>query len=145
MLFFVSDRRLQLPSSYPELLHELKRRIRTAQLRAALAANRELVLLYWSIGKDILARQGTEGWGSRVIDRLANDLQNEFPGEYAGKLSFYIAAIDGTMRTPLDGPTIGLLLCESRSGPIVEIRSAEPHPANRSLHVPRQTRVARTG
>jgi hypothetical protein len=44
----------------------------------------------------------------------------EFQTEYAGKLSFYISAIDGTMRTPIDGPTIGLLLCESRSGPIVE-------------------------
>ena len=44
----------------------------------------------------------------------------EFQPEYAGKLSFYISAIDGTMRTPIDGPTIGLLLCESRSGPVVE-------------------------
>jgi len=44
----------------------------------------------------------------------------EFQPEYAGKLGFYIAAIDGTMRTPGDGPTIGLLLCESRSGPVVE-------------------------
>jgi predicted nuclease of restriction endonuclease-like (RecB) superfamily len=44
----------------------------------------------------------------------------EFKPEYAGKLSFYISAIDGIMRTPIDGPTIGLLLCESRSGPIVE-------------------------
>jgi predicted nuclease of restriction endonuclease-like (RecB) superfamily len=44
----------------------------------------------------------------------------DFQPEYAGKLSFYISAIDGTMRTPGDGPTIGLLLCESRSGPIVE-------------------------
>jgi hypothetical protein len=44
----------------------------------------------------------------------------EFQPEYAGKLGFYLSAIDGTMRTPIDGPTIGLLLCESRSGPIVE-------------------------
>jgi hypothetical protein len=47
---------LQLPPSYPELLQELKGRIRTAQIRAALAVNRELVLLYWSIGRDILAQ-----------------------------------------------------------------------------------------
>jgi predicted nuclease of restriction endonuclease-like (RecB) superfamily len=44
----------------------------------------------------------------------------DFQPEYAGKLSFYISAIDGTMRTAVDGATIGLLLCESRSGPIVE-------------------------
>ena len=71
---------IQLPSGYQEFLQDLKGRIHTAQVRAALAVNRELVLLYWSIGRDILARQGTEGWGSRVIDRLARDLQNEFPG-----------------------------------------------------------------
>ena len=71
---------LQLPSGYHEFLQELKGRIRTAQVRAALAVNRELVLLYWSIGRDILAKQGTEGWGTRIIDRLAHDLQNEFPG-----------------------------------------------------------------
>lgn len=71
---------LQAPSGYAELLQELKTRIRGAQVRAALAVNRELVLLYWSIGQDILNRQGTEGWGTRVIDRLSHDLQNEFPG-----------------------------------------------------------------
>lgn len=59
---------------------DLRTRICSAQVRAALAVNHELVLLYWSIGKDIVARQGTEGWGGRVIDRLAHDLQNEFPG-----------------------------------------------------------------
>ena len=71
---------LQPPSGYTELLQELKTRIRGAQVRAALAVNRELVLLYWSIGRDILVRQGSEGWGAKVIDRLAHDLQVEFPG-----------------------------------------------------------------
>jgi len=58
---------LQTPSGYPELLQELKTRIRGAQVRAGLAVNRELVMLYWSIGQDILSRQGTEGWGTRVL------------------------------------------------------------------------------
>jgi len=49
-------------------------------VRAAFALSRELVLLYWSIGRDILTRQGSEGWGARVIDRLSHDLQVEFPG-----------------------------------------------------------------
>jgi predicted nuclease of restriction endonuclease-like (RecB) superfamily len=71
---------LEPPSGYPELLQDLKTRIRAAQVRAALAVNRELVLLYWSIGRDILARQGSEGWGAKVIERLAHDLQIEFPG-----------------------------------------------------------------
>ena len=78
-LFFMVSA-LQPPSGYPELLQQLKTRIRGAQVRAALAVNRELVLLYYSIGRDILLRQGREGWGSKVIDRLAHDLQTEFPG-----------------------------------------------------------------
>ena len=48
-------------------------------MRAALAVNRELVLLYWGIGKEILARQEQEGWGTKVIERLAKDLRAAFP------------------------------------------------------------------
>jgi predicted nuclease of restriction endonuclease-like (RecB) superfamily len=48
-------------------------------VKAALAVNAELVLLYWSIGRDILSRQKKEGWGARVIDRLSNDLHADFP------------------------------------------------------------------
>jgi predicted nuclease of restriction endonuclease-like (RecB) superfamily len=64
---------------YAALLDELKERIRTARLRAAVTVNQELILLYWSIGNDILARQSAEGWGTRVIDRLAQDLRRDFP------------------------------------------------------------------
>jgi len=64
---------------YAALLSELKERIRSARLRAAMAVNQELILLYWSIGRDILARQSAEGWGARVIDRLAADLRRDFP------------------------------------------------------------------
>lgn len=68
-----------LPVGYAELLDSLKTQIRTAQVRAALAANRELVLMYWRIGREILARQDAEGWGSKVIDRLSADLGRSFP------------------------------------------------------------------
>ena len=64
---------------YEEFFAALKQRIRSAQVRAALSVNRELVLLYWSIGKDILERQDREGWGAKVIDRLARDLNRDFP------------------------------------------------------------------
>jgi len=69
----------QLPAGYAELLESLKARIREAQVRAALSVNRELVLLYWHIGREILQRQQREGWGAKVIDRLALDLGREFP------------------------------------------------------------------
>ncbi|MDS4042655.1 MAG: PDDEXK nuclease domain-containing protein [Candidatus Competibacter sp.] len=68
-----------LPADYAAWLAELKARIHSAQQRASLAVNRELVLLYWQIGRDILARQGREGWGAKVIERLAQDLRNAFP------------------------------------------------------------------
>ncbi|MBD0361454.1 MAG: DUF1016 domain-containing protein [Coleofasciculus sp. C3-bin4] len=60
-------------------LKDLKGRIRAAQVKAALAVNKELILLYWQIGCEILARQKEQGWGSKVIDRLAKDLKREFP------------------------------------------------------------------
>ncbi|TWJ18974.1 PDDEXK nuclease domain-containing protein [Geobacter argillaceus] len=66
-------------TNYDHFLHDLKTRIRAARTRAALAVNRELVLLYWQIGLDILERQEREGWGAKVIERLANDLRHEFP------------------------------------------------------------------
>lgn len=67
------------PEGYADWLVELKTRIHTAQQRAALAVNRELVLLYWQIGQDILARQAAQGWGAKVIGRLSQDLRSAFP------------------------------------------------------------------
>ena len=67
------------PAGYADWLAELKTRIHSAQQRAALAVNRELVLLYWQIGRDILARQAEQGWGAKVIERMAQDLRAAFP------------------------------------------------------------------
>ena len=67
------------PAGYADWLAELKNRIHSAQQRAALAVNCELVLLYWQIGRDILARQAEQGWGAKVIERLAQDLRSAFP------------------------------------------------------------------
>ena len=69
-----------IPSSksYQDLLTRLKNRIMTAQVRAAVAVNRELVLLYWGIGKEILTRQQDQGWGAKIIDQLAKDLRHAF-------------------------------------------------------------------
>ena len=78
----MSDKPISLtppPQGYADWLAELKNRIHTAQQRATLAVNRHLVLLYWQIGRDILARQAEQGWGAKVIDRLAHDLRTAFP------------------------------------------------------------------
>jgi predicted nuclease of restriction endonuclease-like (RecB) superfamily len=71
---------LQLPTGYHKLLKELKERIRSAQVQAALSVNQELVLLYWSIGRDLSQRFENEGWGTKINQRLAEDLQAAFPG-----------------------------------------------------------------
>lgn len=68
-----------IPVDYIDLLSDLKARVRSARLAAVVSVNRELVKLYWSIGRDVLARQAREGWGAKVIDRLAADLRAEFP------------------------------------------------------------------
>ncbi|CBL45683.1 Conserved hypothetical protein [gamma proteobacterium HdN1] len=78
----MSDQPVKLtlpPEGYTDWLAELKMRIHNAQQRAALAVNRELVLLYWQIGCDILARQAAQGWGAKVIERLSQDLRSAFP------------------------------------------------------------------
>jgi predicted nuclease of restriction endonuclease-like (RecB) superfamily len=70
---------LDLSPKYAELLIELKAQIQSAQLKASLSVNRELILLYWRMGKQISERMKSEGWGSKVIDRLASDLRRSFP------------------------------------------------------------------
>jgi predicted nuclease of restriction endonuclease-like (RecB) superfamily len=67
------------PTDYATLLQGIKQRIRASQVRATLAANAELIRLYWDIGYAISRRQQREGWGRAVIPRLARDLHNELP------------------------------------------------------------------
>ena len=65
---------------YRALLGEVKERIRSAQYEALKAVNKELVGLYWDIGRLIVERQDVEGWGKAVVEQLAADLRTEFPG-----------------------------------------------------------------
>jgi len=64
---------------YVQLLADLKTRIQAARTRTFLAANHELIALYWDIGKMIVERQKKYGWGDAIIDRLGQDLRREFP------------------------------------------------------------------
>lgn len=69
----------QLFSDYPAFLGEIRERIRSAQVRASFAVNRELILLYWDVGRLIGSVQDSVGWGTGVIPRLARDIRNDFP------------------------------------------------------------------
>ena len=63
---------------YVELINNLKQKIQLAQQKAVLSVNRELVLLYWEIGKAILEKQEKEGWGAKIIDSLSRDLKKSY-------------------------------------------------------------------
>jgi predicted nuclease of restriction endonuclease-like (RecB) superfamily len=68
------------PVEYLTLLGKIRERIRSAQYEAIKAVNKELITLYWDIGRMIVERQKGESWGKSVVQRLATDLQEEFPG-----------------------------------------------------------------
>src|SRR5260370_13626229 len=71
-------RKSLVPAGYPALLARVKERVRTAQIKAALSANRELILLYWDIGHAIVEAQKDKGYGRRGVEALSVDLRREF-------------------------------------------------------------------
>src|SRR4030042_1011634 len=69
-----------MSAEYKNFFTEIKERIHKAQSDALKAVNKELINLYWDIGRSIVAKQDTLGWGKAVVETLAKDLQKEFPG-----------------------------------------------------------------
>lgn len=69
-----------LPKRYSTLLQDIKERIRSAQYEALKAVNKEMIGMYWDIGRMIVERQKGDTWGKAVVERLAADLREEFPG-----------------------------------------------------------------
>ncbi|WP_244258211.1 DUF1016 N-terminal domain-containing protein [Streptomyces sp. Tu 2975] len=69
------------PSWYGDLLGEVKETVSRARVRAQRAVNTELVQMYWEIGRHIVRRQQAEGWGSKVVARLATDLRTAYPNQ----------------------------------------------------------------
>ena len=65
---------------YATWLDELKSRIQSGRVAATRSVNRELILLYWDIGRGIVEKQAQLGWGKSVVERLSRDLKVEFPG-----------------------------------------------------------------
>lgn len=65
--------------TYNQWLKDLKERIRSAQIKAALRVNAELLGLYWQLGTEILDKERTASWGSAFLPQLSKDLKKEFP------------------------------------------------------------------
>ena len=76
----VAVARARLPVDYVATLESLKSRVRQAQTKAMLSVNREMIALYWDIGRQIVDRQEQAGWGRAIVERLADDIQRSFPG-----------------------------------------------------------------
>ncbi|MEP6611858.1 MAG: DUF1016 N-terminal domain-containing protein, partial [Mucilaginibacter sp.] len=70
---------MSLENSYAAAIAQIKTEIETIRLKAAISVNQHLLMLYWKIGSIILEQQSTEGWGTKVIERLSFDLRREFP------------------------------------------------------------------
>lgn len=71
---------VSLPDGYATWLDDLKTHIRSAQQQASVALNAAMIRLYWDIGHEIVVKQEAEGWGSKIVERLAGDLRRAFPG-----------------------------------------------------------------
>ena len=69
-----------MPQDYGNFLQAIKQRVQESRLRAYRSVNKELIDLYWGIGREIAERQERDGWGKSVVERLSRDLRKEFPG-----------------------------------------------------------------
>ncbi|WP_417377282.1 PDDEXK nuclease domain-containing protein [Gimesia maris] len=111
---------IAIPDDYAEVFESLKERVRRSQTKAMLSVNRELISLYWEIGRQIADRQERDGWGKSIVDRLARDLRAAFPavkgfspGNVWRMRAFYLAY--QADQTNLAQPARELLYDESSS------------------------------
>lgn len=122
------------PQGYDQFLTSLKERIGKAQLRAALSVNRELVLLYWELGRGILVRQKEQGWGAKVIDRLAADLKRAFP-EMAGFSPRNLKYMRSFAEAWPDEPIVQQLVAQIPWGHNVRILDQVKNPEERAWYI----------
>lgn len=78
-LFPVAPKLTEMSDNYLQFIEEIKSEIRRQRVSVVLNANSSMICLYWNIGKAILEKQGKEGWGAKVIARMAKDLKDAFP------------------------------------------------------------------
>jgi hypothetical protein len=95
-------------ADYRGLIERLKRRVRESQARAAQTVNRELVMLYWSIGRDILDQQQASGWGDDVVGRISEDLTADMGGArgFSRRNLFYMRRLASLWTEPEKVPPV---------------------------------------
>ena len=79
VVFPVPEAIMNMPEGYGQFIKAIKEKIATQRIKTVISANVSMILLYWEIGNSILLRQNNEGWGTKVIDRMAYDLKQAFP------------------------------------------------------------------
>ncbi|MGN1404660.1 MAG: DUF1016 N-terminal domain-containing protein [Erysipelotrichaceae bacterium] len=79
VIFPVPPKLSEMSESYLDFISTIKKEIESRRLKIVLNANSGMICLYWYIGNAILKKQKEEGWGTKVIDRMAKDLKDAFP------------------------------------------------------------------
>lgn len=79
VIFPIASNLSEMSDSYLDFIEEIKKEIENQRLNVVLNANSSMICLYWNIGKAVLQKQKEEGWGAKVIDRMAKDIKEAFP------------------------------------------------------------------
>ena len=133
-IFPVAPAAASLPESYAATLHEIKTHLRSARVRAVLAANPIVIEAYWQTGKIILARQQEAAWGAKVIDHLAADLREAFP-DMGGLSARNLLAMKIFAREFPEGPIAQQLVAQLPWGHVLQIMQRAKNPAAREFYI----------
>ena len=133
-IFPVAPSAAFLPESYAATLQQIKSHLRSARIRAVLAANPIVIEAYWQTGKIILARQQEAAWGAKVIDRLAADLQAEFP-DMGGLSVRSLLAMKIFAREFPDGSIAQQPVAQLPWGHVLQIMQRLKDPAARDFYI----------
>jgi len=132
--FPAAPRRTSLPAGYASALGAIKQRIQQERLRVVMAANSAVVLLYWDIGRMILARQRREGWGAKVIDRLSADLREAYP-DLRGFSSRNLLFMRSFAEACSDGKKVKQLVSQLPWGHVIRLLQRVKEPAVREWYI----------
>ena len=133
-LFTAAPSKLGLPTGYAGTLQEIKEHLRSARVRAVLAAHPIVIEAYWHTGKIILQRQSEAAWGAKVIDRLAADLREEFP-DMGGLSPRNLLAMKIFAREFPEGPIAQQPVAQLPWGHVLQILQRLKAPAAREFSI----------